>query len=88
MATDIHIIGRLSSSDHLPVGQVVSTCVTADKFDSVPTENKVLKSFPFLNVPRRMIIIWGNMETVALCIWTKYTSQSHLHVLTLTVQTN
>ena len=39
MVTDIHIIDKLPSSDHLHA--VVSTCVTADKLDSV-LKNKVL----------------------------------------------
>ena len=31
MVTDIHIINKLPRSDHLTIGLVVSTCVTADK---------------------------------------------------------
>ena len=48
--------------DHLPEGLVVSTRVSADKHDSVPTE-KTLNCFIFFcNGIKRNIIISGNMD--------------------------
>ena len=43
IATVIHIIHKLPSSDHLPVGLVVFTCVTPDKLDNVPNEKQGVK---------------------------------------------
>ena len=87
LVTDIHIIDTLPSSDHLPVGLVVSTCVMQTNLTMYLLRKKVLKRLLLLNGLKRMKIS-RNMETVLLYIWTKYTSQSHLHVHTLIVQTN
>ena len=57
MVTDIHIINTLPSSDHLPVGLVISTCVTADKIYSVPIEKQGVKKFPTFKISARAVPI-------------------------------
>ena len=46
LVTDIHIIDKLPSSDHLPVGLVVSACVISDKHNSVPEKKQQVKQCP------------------------------------------
>ena len=46
LVTNIHIIDKLPTSDHLPVGLVVSSCVISDKHNSVPKKKQLVKQFP------------------------------------------
>ena len=46
LVTGIHIIDKLPSSDHLPVGLVVSACVISAKHNSVPKKKQQVKQCP------------------------------------------
>ena len=46
LVTNIHIIDKLPSSDHLPVDHIVSSCVISDKHNSVPKKKQQVKQCP------------------------------------------